>query len=338
MFFVTFHETTKNVHAYDDDGNLLEKHVLSQSGDELRGTCLQGGRLYVAQGGKGASKISVYEGSGTSYTYKGDLVTKGGAIDHPFSFTPVVADGKTPFYISNQNTNVVAAYLSSDGLTATPAPVASYLTGLYPQGKFLDGTLVASSVAVPDESGAGLTTVTQQQGGLDATVVSQGGKEKVQNSVRDVALFTADGSNPPMLFVADEPAGLVRVYETDTGKFLTSSNQLPSPVHLLIQGGTIYAGAGDQVYLGLVPDPFNPGTPQFLLNPIALQPPVTPKGAKKPESISGFAFDAEGNFHVAVRTANKVMKYDSNFANGVEWNCGAMKDQPEFLLYVPDAS
>ena len=49
------------------------------------------------------------------------------------------------------------------------------------------------------------------------------------------------------------------------------------------------------------------------------------------------AFDAEGNFHVAVRKKNLVIKYDAQFSNGVNWASTPMPDNPEFLLYVDDA-
>jgi hypothetical protein len=46
------------------------------------------------------------------------------------------------------------------------------------------------------------------------------------------------------------------------------------------------------------------------------------------------AFDAAGNFHLAVRTKNLVMKYDAQFGGGVRWASTPMPDNPEFLLYV----
>jgi hypothetical protein len=332
MFFVTFHQTVANVYAYDDDGNLLNPqspNVLDKDGDELRGVYLESssGYLYVVSGGKKTSKVRCYQGSGTSYSQLSDFVSPKHAdsVDHPFA---LAFDDGGNCYVSNQDTNVVAALaVSSDGQKGTPEAVASYLSALYPAGTFLQGTLVASSLSdLPNTPQTkGVQAVPATLGGL-AVDVKDG---KVQNSVRDVAFYSLDygGSALPLLFVADEAAGLVRVYDPATGQLLRSSNQLSSPVHLLIAGDTIYVGAGEQVLSSPVPNPYDPGTPTWVFKPLALSP--APGG-----SVSGMAFDAAGNFHVAVRTKNLVMKYDSQFSNGVEWVSTPMPDNPEFLLYV----
>src|ERR1043166_4788082 len=313
MFFVTFHQSVSNVYAYDDDGNLLNPHspnVLDKDGDELRGIYLEAasGYLYVVSGGKKTSKVHCYQGSGTSYKQLSDFISPKHAdsIDHPFA---VAFDGSGNCYVSNQDTNVVAALaVSSDGLKGTPEAVAASLSALYPAGGCVQG--------VPATLGGLAVALDKKQ-------------EKVQNSVRDVAFYSLDygGSALPLLFVADEAAGLVRVYDPVTGQLLRSSNQLNSPVHLLIAGGTIYVGAGDEVLSSPVPNPYDPDAPPWVFTPVALSP--APGGA-----VSGMAFDAAGNFHIAVRTNNLVMKYDAQFGNGVEWVSTPMPDNPEFLLYV----
>lgn len=332
MFFVTFHKTIANVYAYDDDGNLLNPkspNVLDKDGDELRGVYLKSssGLLYVVSGGKKQSKVHCYKGSGTSYKQLSDFISPKHAdsIDHPFA---LVFDGRGNCYVSNQDTNVVVALsVSSDGQKGTPEAVASYLSAHYPVGKFLQGTLVASSVSdlpnVPQTKG--VQAVPATLGGLGVEVKAG----KVQNSVRGLALYSLNygGSSLPLLFVADEAAGLVRVYDPTTGQLLRSSNQLSSPVHLLIAGDTIYVGADKQVLSSPVPNPYDNGSPTWVFTPVALSP--APGGA-----VSGMAFDADGNFHVAVRTKNLVMKYDSKFRKGVKWVSTPMPDSPEFLLYV----
>ena len=60
----------------------------------------------------------------------------------PVAFGPAGTDGTIPAYVSNQDTNVVASFtVDLTKHDATPQPVASYLTNLYPQGKFLDRDL-----------------------------------------------------------------------------------------------------------------------------------------------------------------------------------------------------
>jgi hypothetical protein len=149
-----------------------------------------------------------------------------------------------------------------------------------------------------------------------------------------VALYELiyDGETIPLLFVVDEPAGLVRLYDSRTGQLLRSSNPLNSPVHLLIDNDTLYVGAGDQVLSCPVPNPYDPNAPAWVFTPLEFSP-ALPAG----ESVSGMAFDSQGNFHVAVRTKKLVMKYDSELLNGVNWASTPMPDNPEFLLYIPDS-
>src|SRR5436853_1222925 len=338
MFFVTFHKTVANVYAYDDDGNLLSPSnpdVLSKDGDELRGIYLElgSGLLYVVEGGKRTSKVHAYTGSGTSYKQASDFVSgkTTNAIDHPFA---VAFDSQGHCYVSNQDTNVVAAFdMSSDGRKGTPAPCGEYLTTLYPSGTFLDATLVASSETnLPNAPQTkNLTKVSKTLGGLGVEIDTK--HDKVQNSVRDVAFYqlSYEGSLYPLLFVVDEPADLVRAYNPITGQILRSSNPLTSPVHLLIDGGTIYVGAKDQVLSSPIPNPYDPNAPIWIFSPVQLSPAI-PSG----ESVSGIAFDGSGNFHVAIRTKNTVIKYDSRFSNGIPWASTPMPDNPEFLLYVAD--
>jgi hypothetical protein len=339
MFFVTYHKLNGNVHAYKDDGTLLEKKVLDVSGVELRGIYLESSQgneyLYVVDGSKKESKIYCFKGSGTSYKKLDNFLTPKHAdsIDHPFA---LAFDGQGNCFVSNQDTNVVAAFsVSSDGLKAKPEAVASYLTTLYPSGKFLQGTLVASCEAnLPNAPQTdGVQAVPKELGGLDVLISTAAKNPKVQNSVRDVACCNLNykGETIPLLFIVDEPAGMVRVYDPGTGKPLMSSNSLASPVHLLIEGSMIYVGAKDQVLSSPVPNPYDPTAPGWVFTPINFSP-ALPKG----ESVSGMAFDKHGNFHVAIRTKKQVMKYDSKFKHGTQWLADPLPDFPEFLLYVPD--
>ena len=334
MFFVTFHQTISNVYAYDDDGNLLNPqspNVLNKDGDELRGLYLETntGYLYVVEGGKKASKVHCYQGADTNYKQLSDFISPkhDNAIDHPFA---LAFDGQGNCYVSNQDTNVVVALsISNDGRKGAPEAVAAYLTALYPKGTFLPGTLVASAQSdLPNAPQTkGVQAVKKELGGLAVELNTK--KDKVQNSVRDVAFYNLDynGAILPLLFVVDEAAGLVRLYDPRTGQLLRSSNPLTAPVHLLIADDTIYVGAGDQVLSSPVPNPYDPNAPVWVFTPLALSP--APTGA-----VSSVAFDSKGNFHVAVRTKNLVIKYDAKFNNGVNWVSTPMPDNPEFLLYV----
>src|SRR5437879_10793558 len=68
-----------------------------------------------------------------------------------------------------------------------------------------------------------------------------------KHSVRGVAW--ANGR----LYVADQPAGAVKIYDI-TGKYLGQSNKLEpgSPVHLVVHNGSFYVSGGDHIYMGFV--------------------------------------------------------------------------------------
>ncbi|HWT03092.1 MAG TPA: hypothetical protein VN256_22770 [Pyrinomonadaceae bacterium] len=341
MFLVTFHGDIKNAWAYDDNGNLKAEGVLDKDGDQLRGIYLEQASpgaaqyLYVADGSKDSSEVYCYRGAGTSYERVSTFISPDDeeAMLHPFA---VAFDGHGNCWVSNQNTNVVAMFaVESDGQSAYHSSVGTYLTGLYPKiGKFLDGTVVASSRApLPDAPQTeDVTAVPIKDGGLDVKIKN----DKITHSVRDVVfyMFSNDSGNYPLLFVSDEPAGLVRLYQAATGTHILDSNQLGSPVHLLLAGDTIYVGDGNQVLSSPVPNFFDPKV-NWAFNAVSLSPPLPGD-----QPVSGMAFDNSGNFHVAVRSTEsgevpQVWKYDSSFSNGAPWPA-TMPDNPEFLLHIPD--
>jgi hypothetical protein len=319
MLFVSFHKSIPNVYAFDDDGNPLSSGVLNARGqalDELRGIYLgsSSGLLYVVNGGKETSNILCFRGtSATSYTYLSTFLapSQANSIDHPFA---AAFDGSGGCYVSNQDTNVVAAFtVDQDQQGAGPRPVAAYLLGLDPGGTFLQGTLVASSVGCLPDVPTRTTPVPESSGGLG--VIIEGGK--VQHSVRDVAVCGA------LLLVVDEAAGLVRIYDQATGDYRGRSNVIPSPTHLLIVGEVVYLSASDQVLSSRLP-----GSSAPTLN-------FTPVLTAKHGSLSGMAVDGSGNCYVADRTEKELRKYGPGFAGPHQWST-KLTDEPEFLLYVHD--
>jgi hypothetical protein len=328
MFFVTFHQAISNVYAYDDNGHLLNPktpNVLNSSDneldelDELRGLYFINDYLYVVNGGKKTSNILCFQGSGTSFNYVSIFISNPakGPISHPFA---LAMDGNGHCFVSNQDSNVVAALNVVNNRHATLVTTPStFLHAKYPSGSFLAGTLVASSNGtLPDMP---ITTpVPHALGGLDVSIVSHKGKDKVQNSVRDLAY--CDG----VLFVLDEPGGLVRSYNAATGQPLAVSSRLNSPTHLLIKGSTMYVSAGNQVLTSPVPNPHDATASSWDFRPLL--------SLGSSDSASGMAFDSSGNFYVGNRSTNKVHVFDSNngFKPGNTWP--KMPDNPEFLLYM----
>ena len=103
---------------------------------------------------------------------------------------------------------------------------------------------------------------------------------------------------------------------------------MPSPVQVLIQGGNVYVGAGSMVFSSPIPNPASAIVPPWTLTAI-------PALSKLPDSVSGMAFDAQGNFYVAIRQKQEVLKFLPDFSS--QATCiKSLGDDPEYLLYVPD--
>ena len=314
MLFVTLHgghpgksPHKNNVHAYGKDGKKITPSVLEDiegvTLDELRGIYLVGRFLYVINANRTQNSVLAFEGSGTCYKFVRKVASnetcKG--ILHPFDLT---FDNAGFCYVSSQDTNIVTRLkLSADGTIATPAPVA---TGLAPQGKFLPGTFVASSVGKLSEPS---TAPVPPPAGLQYS--AEGAKK---HSVRG-ALWTNNA-----LYVADQPAGQIKVYDA-TGKLVGQSNQVETPVHLVAFQGRLYVSGANEVLTAKLSKP--PG--DFTLSPIP---------GLKIKNGGGMAFTPQGHFYIASRTENYILKFDFDF-KPMKFDC-ALPDNPEFLLHVQD--
>ncbi|HVI77222.1 MAG TPA: hypothetical protein VM715_03490 [Candidatus Acidoferrum sp.] len=294
-----------NVHAYDKDGKKLSSTILDHTEgvltDELRGIHAVGKYLYVVNANKLQNSILCYEGAGTHYRFVGWFASRHtcAAILHPFD---LAFDGLGYSYLSSQDTNVVTRFIVSDeGRIARPAPIAAALP---PNGKFLAGTFVASSNGKLSDPP---TTPVPTPVGLEYSDA-----DVKKHSVRGIAW--ANGR----LYVADQPASTIKMYDI-TGKYLGQSNQVETPVHVVVYRGNLYVSGGDQVVTAQLPN--SPG--DFVLR--------TLKGVKV-KNASGMAFGNSGILYVASRTENRIAKFDANF-NPLPFRC-ELPDNPEFLLHV----
>ena len=294
-----------NIHAHDKEGNKISSSILDDAEgvllDELRGMYVVGKYLYVVNANKLQNSVLCYEGTGTRFKFVGWFASRHtcNAILHPFD---LAFDGLGYCYLSSQDTNVVTRFIISDGgRTARPAPVAAALPK---KGEFLAGTFVASSNGNLSDPP---TTPIPSPAGLEYSAA-----EAKKHSVRGIAW--ANGR----LYVADQPASTIKMYDI-TGKYLGQSNEVETPVHLLVYHGSLYVSGGDQVMTGRLPD--SPGN--FVLQPL--------KGVRV-KNASGMAFSNSGNFYVASRTENVIFKFDTDF-KPVRFRC-ELPDNPEFLLHV----
>jgi hypothetical protein len=313
MLFVTLHggkpdahPHRNNVHAYDKDGKLMTPSVLDDSPgvllDELRGIGFVGKTLFLVNANKTQNSLLCYQGSATSYQFVSKFASqqtcKG--VLHPFDFT---FDGAGHCYLSSQDTNVVTRLtVSTGGNLGTPAPAAPALpTG----GNFSAGTFVASSVA--NLSGQHTTAVPSPMG-LEYS--AEGPKT---HSVRGVA-WTNDA-----LYVVDQPSGRVKVYDS-TGKLLGQSNEIETPVHVVVHNGSIYVTGANEVFSAKI----SKSAGDFQLLAIS---------GLKVKNGCGMAFTEKGNVYIGSRTENLILKFDADF-KPLKFRC-ELPDNPEFLLYVP---
>ncbi|MBZ5536312.1 MAG: hypothetical protein LAO31_10190 [Acidobacteriia bacterium] len=312
MLFVTLHggkpqkdPHKNNVHAYDTRGKKITPSVLDDTEgvilDELRGIQLFGKYLYVVNANRMQNGLLCYQGSDSSYRFVGKFVSRETCkgILHPFDFA---FDSAGYCYVSSQDTNLVTRLkVSADGRTGTPAPVSSALPA---NGKFLPGTFVASSVGNLSEPS---TTAVPPPMGLQYSA-----EGKKTHSVRGLVWVNN------ALYVADQPAGRVKVYDS-TGKFLGESNQVESPVHIVAHEGSLYVSGANEVLTAQLSKPAG----DFTL--------VAIRGLQIKNGC-GMAFTGSGHFYIGSRTKNFIWKFDANF-KPMEFEC-TLPDNPEFLLHI----
>jgi hypothetical protein len=326
MWYISFQGESKsginNILVYHDSGkehsqaNLLPTGGNNPELNELRGFAIVGNLLYVVNAHKSASQILIYEESkGGAYSFDKIFASMKSinSIYHPYDLT---FDTQGNCYASSQDTNVVTG-IQPDGSAIN---VASYLQQTYPPpAQFLAGTFVASSVPlVPSSSTTSPPAVPTPQG-LDASMANGSGSSS--HSVRGVLFY--DG----YLYVADEPANAVKVYDIATGELYgqIAGDTLSAPVQLLLNGAMLYIGStgNDSV----VTCDLSKGAPSGTVSPAAFI-----KGDAK--SVSGMAFDADGYFYAADRKAQKIVKFNSD-GTLVGNFITKLPDDPEFILYLP---
>lgn len=329
MWYISFHGGSKgvnNILVYHDSGKKHSHPDLLPTGgsnpalQELRGFVTVGNLLYVVNAYKKYSQVLVYEAdSNGNYSFKEIFASKDkiDSVLHPYDLT---FDPQGYCYLSSQDTNVVTGLVGAE----SPQQVASYLQQQYPSpDKFLSGTIVASSIgALPNTPSPSPPDVPAPQG---LQVCFTGNTDTtVSNSVRGVLLY--DGS----LYVSDEPANAVKVYDGKTGELsgqITGDN-LSAPVQLLLSEttGVLYIGStGNDSVLSY---DLSQGAPSGTVAPTTFI-----DGEVK--HISGMALDADGNFYAAERKAQKIKKFPPDGSGSGKDFITNLPDEPEFILYVP---
>ena len=311
-----------NIGVFEDDGRPRKKHPLlldpSTEAHALhiaRGFALVGDDLYIANAWRRDSYVARYRRRGDMFHFAGVVVaTKHiSAMVHPFD-VELGDDGR--LYVSCQDTNTVVAILPK---TRKPAAVATHLLRSFPKGNFLPGTLVASSQGHLPEAGDTPPINVPSPQGLEVVLDVHG---KPRHSVRGIIVHRQH------LYVADEAGDAVKIFEVKTGKLVARirGHKLRKPVHLILNGETLYIGAA--------------GTGSILAFDI---PKKAPRGKLKARTVidgklkapSGFAIGPDGDLYVAERLKQRVRRFSAKGKKKGTFIDG-LPDMPEFLVHVPD--
>jgi DNA-binding beta-propeller fold protein YncE len=308
----------ENIRAISAKGN-DKGDVLPKGYEELRAMALDAqGQLYVANANKNASSIDVFGPVNKDGITRDVLVigliteSSSSAFRHPFQ----LAFSGSTLYVSNQDTNVVAAYAisgSGESTSAAPSATSSYLTSLFP-GPFYEGTWVASAEPI-ERNGITPCAIPPDRGGL-----STGSR----HSVRGLAIVG------PQLFVSDEPGGRVAIYDLASGAYQASltgveSTTIVNPVALAVdpQSGTIAIGStGNDVIFG-----YDPAT-----NALSV---LFEAGSEGISELSGLAWTPDGTLLFASRAKRRIYALDPKSGKASKFT-KKFDDSPECLLIVPN--
>ena len=328
MWWITYRgegrQGVDNIGVFEDDGRPRSVHPLlldtSSNARPLhiaRGFALVGEDLYIANAWRKDSYIARYRREGDFYRYDSTVVSTDHveAMVHPFD---LVLGDDGHIYVSCQDTNTVVAILPEKRV---PAPVALHLCQTFPDGNFLPGTHVASSQGRLPEVGEQAPTDVPTPLGLEVVLDEHG---RPRHSVRGIALHQGH------LYVADQAANAVKVFELSSGRLRASIRgaKIQKPGHILLRDGTLYIGAA--------------GSGSILAHDIADSEPRGELGARvivdgKLDAPSGIAVGQDGDLYVAERHKRRVRCFS---VTGVDKGTfiDALPDQPEFLLQLPSAS
>ena len=310
-----------NIGVFEDDGSPRKVHPLlldsSPAAHPLhiaRGFALVGDDLYIASAWRRDSHIALYRRHGDTFRFKEVLVKteQVAAMVHPFD-VELGDDGR--IYVSCQDTNTVVSLVAQ---TREPAPVAAHLRKQYPNGKFLPGTLVASSHGSLPEYGDQRTLDVPAPLGLRVMLDKHG---MPRHSVRGIVVHRKH------LYVADEAGDAVKVFNVQSGELMAriTGRELKAPVHLILHGETLYIGAS--------------GSGSILSLDLTSTPPSGEIKAHaviegKLDAPSGFAVGPDGDLYVAERKKQRVRRFSSDGRKEGTF-IHNLPDMPEFLVYVP---
>ncbi len=312
----------ENIGVFEDDGTPRKLHPLlldpapdAQPLKIARGFALVGKDLFIANAWHKDSHVARYRRRGDTFHFAGIVAgtQNVSAMVHPFD-VELGDDGR--LYVSCQDTNTVVALRPT---TRKPVPVAAHLRRTFPDGKFLPGTLVASSRGRLPEVGDYSPPNVPAPLGLKVVLDERG---KPRHSVRGIIVHRK------RLFVADEASDAVKIFDLPSGRLVARirGKKMSRPVHLFLHGETLYIGASGagSILAFDIPAKLPPGK---------LKARVVIDGKLK--APSGFAIGPDGDFYVAERLKKRVRRFSADGKKKGTFIDG-LPDMPEFLVHVPN--
>ncbi|HTW84022.1 MAG TPA: hypothetical protein VMD91_08160 [Candidatus Sulfotelmatobacter sp.] len=332
----------KHVRAYGSDGKKIGR--VTPDYDELRGMTLDlSGRFYLAVAYESVSEVLLFSATVNKDGTRDLLATlvtpaTSSGIAHPYG---LAFDGSLVLFVSSQDTNCVTAFAVGTGTTATPAPIAAYLTTNFPStgptNVFYPGQWVASVVPIA-VGGNTPPAVPAAQGGLaevglvsplpppSAALAAAGAKKPTKHSVRGVL------TTPNALYAVDEAANRVCMYELGSGAFtgaITGTggtgkhDVLDDPVGLAYEpaAGVVYIGSAGNACIFAYTES-SQGTTCVAHDDTNLA------------KVSGLAFTPDGTLLAGSRAQSAICTIDLYSGKITPFLTG-LEDQPECLLVVP---
>ena len=283
----------QNIYALSPtDGTVLGNVLPDNLGlNELRNSVVgPNGNLYVTNAHASDSRVVEFgpiNADNLTRNYMGNFITSDATngLVHPYylSFSPTTGD----LYVSAQDTNVVLRFYGPQSSQAGIAQdLSPFLTQHYTTGIFAPGTFVAAYTARDPMT---TTPVPPEQGGLTLTG---------SHSVRGFAF----GPNA-LLYVSDEGANRVAVYDTNTGALVNTITgpEIINPVQIF------YNPSDGFIYIAC------PGSAQIIKYDPHAQTYVTFIADKKHlKKVSGIAFGEDGNFYAGDRKKMCIHQYSAN--------------------------
>jgi hypothetical protein len=310
--------------GFNADGSSFNVTPDDKSLSELRGMAIGAdGSLYVANSHKSDTRILLYgpPKSDATRDYVGNYAEHDSSdpgVYHPYG---LAFDPSANLLVSSQDTCVVTRL--SGTVEGAPAPLGSWLPPPSSGPAYFPGTLVAESTAATStdcpSAGAQVSAGVQWPRGI---AVGNG-----------------------MLYVADNPAGVVRVYDVSTGQPNgvlapvadpgNPPNPPPAPVGVYLSGTTLFVSSEGTDDVWVFDTTTGKGSEIIATKATSAPAWDLPKGVSDItlDAPSGLTCGSDGALYVNNRKAQQILRYDLA-SHSASVFADKLTDTPEQIIAV----